>query len=191
MCKDKFIYIIIGLLIGTGIACKKQLQVGNPNSPSVSNNIINQAGLAALAQGSTFTNGFVNLNTGTWLGNSYFSLEYGYSELLADVVGADAANCEISVVSVPDSVIPAAGVPAVVNTSQQIPFLRSYNTRANTGAGNNVFYFQWLNMYALNAAENLVVYYTNKLSPVLSTDAAKTFLAWAYWSKGYAYASIG
>src|SRR5581483_2800145 len=100
MSKNKFIIVVlsVGFLLMAGTACKKQLNVGNPNSPTLGANVSTETGLYQFTQGSTYIDGFVNGDG--WLGNSYFSLPYGYSELLGDVVGADAANNEISVVSV-------------------------------------------------------------------------------------------
>ena len=99
MSKNKLIYILSFAMLLAATACKKQLQVGNPNQPTIAGNVNNEAGLISFTQGSTYLDGFVNGQG--WLGNSYFSLPYGYSELLADLVGADAANQQISVMSVP------------------------------------------------------------------------------------------
>ncbi len=100
--KNKIIYLLfIGLLIIS--SCKKQLDVGNPNAPTLLGNTNSEAGIISLAQGGVYINGFVNGDG--WLGDSYFSLPYGYSELLADVVGADAANQLISQLNVPDYLI--------------------------------------------------------------------------------------
>ena len=154
MRKNKFIYILSFAMILAGTACKKQLQVGNPNAPTIAANVNSEAGLIAFTQGSTYVDGFENGEG--WLGNTYFSLPYGYSELLADMVGADAANQQISVMSVPELVTTEDGTQ-VQNANLQIPFFRTYNTRANTGAGANVYYYQWLSMYALNNACNTVL----------------------------------
>jgi len=189
MKRNKFIYILSFTMIFVGMACKKQLQVGNPNSPTLAANVSTEAGMLAFVQGSTYIDGFVNGEG--WLGNSYFSLPYGYSELLADVVGADAANNQISVVSVPDKVTTEDGT-TVTNTSPQISFLRTYNTRAASGAAGNVYYYQWMSMYSLNSACNTILNLVDKIS--FSGDAttrANTIKAWCYWWKGYAYASIG
>ncbi len=189
MRKNKIIYLVVGAMLIAGIACKKQLQVGNPNQPTLAGNVTNEAGMISLVQGSTYIDGFVNGDA--WLGNSYFSLPYGYSELLGDMVGADAANQQISVVSVPQSVVTEDNT-TITNPSPQIPFLRTYNTRANTGSGANVYYYQWLNMYALNAACNTLLGMVDKI-PFTgdATTKANTVKAWCYWWKGYAYASIG
>jgi starch-binding outer membrane protein, SusD/RagB family len=189
MSKHKFIYSLILAMIIAGTACKKQLQVGNPNQPTIDANVSTESGMIAFAQGSTYIDGFVNGDG--WLGDSYFSLPYGYSELLADNVGADAANQQISVVSVPDLVTMGNGT-TIPNGTPQIGFLRTYNTRANTGAGANVYYYQWLNMYALNNACNAFLSLVGKI-PFSgdTTTKSNTIKAWAYWWKGYAYAAIG
>jgi SusD/RagB-like outer membrane lipoprotein len=189
MSKNKFIYILSFAVILAGTGCKKQLQVGNPNAPTIQANVNTETGMLAFAQGATYTDGFQNGEG--WLGNTYFSLPYGYSELLADMVGADAANQQISVMSVPELVTTEDGTQ-VQNANLQIPFFRTYNTRANTGAGANVYYYQWLSMYALNFACNTILNLVDNIS--YSGDAttkANTIKAWCYWWKGYAYASIG
>ena len=176
-------------IILAGTACKKQLQVGDPNAPTISGNVNNETGMYAFIQGSTYIDGFVNGDG--WLGNSYFSLPYGYAELNADMVGADAANQQISVISVPALVTTEDGTQ-VQNPNLQIPFIRSYNTRANTGAGDNVLYYQWMNMYALNNACNTILNLVGGIP--FSGDATtkqNTVKAWCYFWKGYAYASIG
>jgi starch-binding outer membrane protein, SusD/RagB family len=189
MRKNKFIYILSFAVILAGTACKKQLQVGNPNAPTIAANVNTESGLIAFAQGSIYVDGFQNGEG--WLGNTYFSLPYGYSELLADMVGADAANQQISVMSVPELVTTEDGTK-VTNPNLQIPFFRTYNTRANTGAGANVYYYQWLSMYALNNACNTVLNLLGNI-PFSGDTLTKrnTVRAWCYWWKGYAYAAIG
>ncbi|MGI8950735.1 MAG: RagB/SusD family nutrient uptake outer membrane protein [Chitinophagaceae bacterium] len=177
------------LLIAGSIACKKQLQVGNPNQPTVAGNTGSEAGIIALAQGGVYINGFENGDV--WLGDSYFSLPYGYSELLADIVGADASNQQISGVGLPQYVILSDGTK-LTNPTTQRDLLRTYNSRSSTGQGNNAYYYQWLNMYALNNACNVVLSLLDGVK--FSGDAttrSNTIKVWCYWWKGYAYASIG
>ncbi|GAB4039004.1 RagB/SusD family nutrient uptake outer membrane protein [Spirosoma gilvum] len=173
----------------TGVSCKDQLDVGNPNAPTLTANVNNEAGLIAYAQGGVYINGF--LNGDGWLGNSYFSLPWGYSELMADNVGADASNNQITTIGVPDYIILDDGSKQT-NPAPQVSIIRSYNSRAATGAGNNAIYYQWLNMYALNNVCNQILDLVGTIK--FSGDAtsrANTIKAWAYWWKGYAYASIG
>ena len=188
--KNKFLSTVCCTVILLGaVSCKDQLNVGNPNSPTVAANVNTETGLIQLAQGGVYYNGFYNGDG--WLGNSYFSLPWGYSALMADIVGADASNNQITTIGVPDYIILDDGTKQT-NPSPQIGIIRSYNSRAATGAGNNVTYYQWLNMYALNNACNEVLSLVDGIK--FSGDAtsrANTIKAWCYWWKGYAYASIG
>lgn len=185
---NKYSILLIAVVLLT-LGCKKQLDVGNPNLPTLDGNVKNETGLVSLAQGGVYINGFANGDG--WLGDSYFSLPYGYNELLADNLGAEASNNQITTVGVPDYIILDNGTK-LTNPSPSVDIFRAYNNRASTGAGNNPVYYQWLNMYALNAACNLVLSKVNDIA--YTGDAATktaTVKAWCYWWKGYAYASIG
>ncbi|MFD2570191.1 RagB/SusD family nutrient uptake outer membrane protein [Spirosoma soli] len=174
-----------------GVSCKEQLDVGNPNAPTVDANVNNETGLIQLAQGGVYINGFAGNGQDTWLGDSYFSLPLGYQELMADHVGADASNNQVTTIAQPDYIILDDGTKQT-NPSPQIGIIRSYNTRAATGNANNAIYYQWLNMYSLNNACNVVLSLVDGIK--FSGDAtsrANTVKAWCYWWKGYAYASIG
>lgn len=189
MTKYKFssiIFFISILAIGSS-SCKKQLQVGNPNQPTVSGNVNTESGLISLAQGGVYTNGFANGDG--WLGNSYFSLPFGYMELMADNIGADASNNQITTVGYPTYFVKDNGTK-VTNGSPSIAILRSYNVLG--GSGNNPLYFQWQNMYTLNAACNEILSLADKIK--FGGDAAArlaTIKAWCYWWKGYAYSQVG
>jgi hypothetical protein len=153
----------------------------------VAANVNTEAGLLALAQGGVYINGFYNGDG--WLGNSYFSLPWGYAELMGDVVGADASNNQITTIGYPDYYITDNGTN-VPNPSPQISVIRTYNVYG--GDANNPLYNQWLNMYALNGACNSIL----ALIPTIkfsgdATTRENTVKAWCYFWKGYAYASIG
>jgi hypothetical protein len=185
---NKHRYILVILLLSV-IACKKELNVGNPNQPTIGENVNTESGLISLAIGAVYVNGFKNGDD--WLGNSYFSLPYGYSELLGDVVGAQASNQLISTISIPEYYI-LDNSTKVTTTTSNIPQLRTNNTRAQTGSGYNPVYYQWLNMYALNSACNTVLSLVDKITFSGEGDTrANTIKAWCYWWKGYAYASVG
>ncbi len=187
MTKYNFYYIILFIGIMATTSCKKQLQVGDPNDPTLASNVNTEAGLISLAQGGIYVNGFANGDG--WLGNSYFSLPYGYMELMADNIGADASNNQITTVGYPTYFI-KDDLTKVPNGSPSISILRGYNVLG--GSGNNPLFFQWQNMYALNAACNeiLRVAPTIKLSGD-ATSRLNTIEAWCYWWKGYAYSQIG
>ena len=188
----KFLYTscLTALLFGA-VSCKEQLDVGNPNAPTYTANVNTETGLINFAQGAVYINGFAGNGQDVWLGDSYFSLPWGYSALMADLVGADASNNQVTTIGQPDYIILDDGTK-VTNPSPQIGIIRSYNSRAATGAGNNPLYYQWTNMYSLNNGCNQILSLVDGIK--FSGDAASrmnTMKAWAYWWKGYAYASIG
>ncbi len=190
MNKNKFLFWIVGTALVLGpVACKDQLDVGNPNAPTLAANVNTETGILQYAQGATYLNGF-NFGNG-WLGDSYFSLPWGFSELLADNVGATAANNQVSSIALPEYIILDNGIK-ITNSGTNVAIIRSYNSRASTGAGNNALIYQWQSNYALNFAANAILEKVDAIP--FSGDAvtkANTLKAWAYWWKGYAYASIG
>lgn len=197
--KHKFLYsaCLTALLLGA-VSCKEQLDVGNPNAPTYDANVSTETGLINFAKGAVYINGFGNgtstpggTTVDAWLGDSYFSLPWGYSALMADLVGADASNNQVTTIGQPDYIILDDGTK-VTNPSPQIGIIRSFNSRAASGAGNNPLFYQWTNMYSLNNGCNQVLALADGIK--FSGDAASrsnTIKAWAYWWKGYAYASIG
>ena len=80
------LYILaVAVIMLVSSACEKQLDVKNPNDPTFGGNVTTEGGIAAYAKGSVYWNGF-NYGNG-WLGDSYFSLQWGYRELMGDVAG--------------------------------------------------------------------------------------------------------
>src|SRR5436190_18986238 len=108
----KIIYMLLAVLVVLPhAACKKQLDVINPNQATLED-AKTEAGIISLALGSVYNNGFnqVDVTTLNWLGDSYFSICYGLHELMGDVLSAEAANQGINVVNLPDYVIYDNGV---------------------------------------------------------------------------------
>lgn len=186
--KYRFISMLtLASLMAGNFACKDELEVGNPNAPREESNITSVGGLTSLAQGVIYRDAFYDGDD--WLGNSYFSLPYGYQELLGDMVGAiTALNQNINRIGQPNYFILSNGTQVTTGISN-IAEMRDNNTRARTGSGYNATYYQWLNMYAMNTGCNQVLRLIDKVTKDPSTIA--TFQAWAYWWKGYAYSSIG
>lgn len=190
MKKYKIIYIVIAAVISTGLACKKQLEVINPNQPTI-DNAKTESGIISFALGSVYVNGFnqVDVITLNVLSDSYFGLCYGYQELMADVISAEAANKSINVVNLPDYVNYDNGVKQS-NTSSSKTVFRVGNSRDNRSQ--NPVYDEWTYMYTLNNQCNQLLDLIDGVS--YTGDAAtkkNTLRAWAYWWKGYAYAKIG
>lgn len=149
--------------------------------------------MISLASGGVYINGFNGSPTYTsgqnWLGDSFFSLCYGYQELLADDIAAEASNQNINVIGLPDYAILDDGTKTS-NTSPQKSILRISNSRDKRSA--NAFYYEWAYMYGLNNACNQILALADNIS--YSGDATtkkNTLKAWAYWWKGCAYARIG
>ena len=185
-------YSAIFIAIVLVSSCKKQLNQVNPNAPTLPGNVINETGITAYALGGVYWNGF-NYSDG-WLGNSYFSLPWGYHELMGDVVGGGAgSNNQTTTMGVPDSFTPdPVGAPGTVisNPSPEVTIIRTFNNAASTGNANNALYYEWTNMYAMIDAMNTAIAQLPNVSG-MTADKDSTIKAWCYWWKGYAYAQIG
>ena len=164
--------------------------MGNPNQPTVAANVTTEEGLISLTVGGVYTNGLGNANLG-WLGNSYFSLPYGYSELLGDMVAAEAANQIVNIINIPDYFIKDDGTK-IPNPAPMRQVLRTNNNRSSTGQGNNPFYYYWVSLYAMNNACNTVLSLIDQVTYTGDEETKKnTIKAFCYWWKGWAYANIG
>lgn len=189
--KYKILLAMASMLLLIFSSCKKKLDVQNPNAPTFDVNVSNEEGLAAYAKGGVYWNGF---NYGdAWLGDSYFSLPWGYHELMGDLIGGgQGSNNQTTTMGVPDKfqADPADATTVFINPSPQAKgIIRSFNNSASTANGNNALYYEWTNMYAMINACNLALEQLGNIP--MSGDKANTFKAWAYWWKGYAYAQIG
>jgi hypothetical protein len=185
-----YILSLVSILLAS--SCKKELNQINPNSPTLAGNVTNEAGITAYALGGVYWDG-LNYGDG-WLGNSYFSLPWGYHELMGDVAGGGAgSNNQTTTMGVPDSFTPdPVGAPGTVvsNPSPEVSIIRDFNNTASTAAANNALYYEWSNMYAMIAAMNTALAQLPDVSG-LSADKVATIKAWCYWWKGFAYAQIG
>jgi hypothetical protein len=184
-----FLLAVAALLVFN--SCKKQLDVKDPNDPTFAGNVNSESGLAAYAKGGIYWNGF-NYGDG-WLGDSYFSLPWGYHELMGDVVGGgQGSNNQTTTMGVPDKFQADPNDPTSVfsNTSPQaLGIIRGFNTTAASANANNALYYEWVNMYSMINSCNLTL--ENLGNITLSADKATTVKAWCYWWKGFAYAQLG
>ncbi len=187
----RFYHLLAVIVMLLSVSCKKQLDVKDPNDPTFDVNVTDEAGITAYAQGGIYWNGF---NYGdAWLGDSYFSLPWGYHELMGDIVGGgQGSNNQTTTIGVPDKLQadPADPSTVFINTSPQaLSIIRGFNNVGATTSGNNAVYFEWINMYAMINACNLTLEHLPSIP--LSTDKANTIMAWVYWWKGFAYAQLG
>jgi len=188
------LYILVtAFVILVSSACTKQLDVKDPNDPTFGVNVTNEAGITAYAMGSVYWNGF-SYGDG-WLGDSYFSLPWGYRELMGDVVGGgQGSNNQTTTMGVPDSFIADPANPSTTTFNNPSPqatgIIRGFNDPASTVNGNNALYYEWANMYAMINGCNLALEQLANIK-TLTADKVKTVQAWCYWWKGFAYAELG
>lgn len=182
--------VLTAILLLALSSCKKQLDVKNPNDPTFEVNVTTEAGITAYAKGSVYWNGFNYGNV--WLGDSYFSLPWGYHELMGDVIGGgQGSNNQTTTMGVPESFQADPADPSTVfnNTAPEVTIIRSFNNIGASAGGNNALKYEWSSMYGMISACNLTLEHLDAVP--LSADKAATIKAWAYWWKGYAYAQIG
>jgi len=167
--------------------------VGNPNAPTLQDNVKDLKGLVALTKGGTYFNGFRD-NMG-WLGDSYFNLPWNYHELMGDnTCGGEGSNNQTTTIGVPDW-IELDGTPATkqVNSSPQVQVIRTYNNRSATGNANNALYYEWASSYQLNGVLNVVLARAQELADggKINDTQLKTVQTWCHFWKGFAYSNIG
>ena len=191
MNKIKILYLgFFAALVLFSTSCQKELEVGNPNAPTLGGNVTEENGLAKLAQGGIYLNG-LSYGDG-WLGDSYFSLPRGYHEEMGDIIGGgEGSNNQITTLPAPEYIQLNAS-NKLTNPSPNPAIIRAYNSRAATAQGNNALMYEWMNMYAMQQACNNVIDLADKVT-YTGDKATKiaTVKAWAYFWKGWAYAQIG
>lgn len=196
MNKIKILYLgFFAALVMFSTSCQKELEVGNPNAPTLVGNVTEENGLTKLAQGGIYLNG-LSYGDG-WLGDSYFSLPRGYHEEMGDIIGGgEGSNNQITTIPSPEWIklngAASTAATTLTNPSPNPAIIRAYNSRAATAQGNNALMYEWMNMYAMQQACNNVIALADKVT-YTGDKATKiaTIKAWAYFWKGWAYAQIG
>ena len=172
-------------------ACKKDLALNNPNSPTP-DALTSEKGIIGFANGGIYITGFRSLKYTDGVYGPFWSGALGFHELMGDVVGADAANAYLNQMGCPNSVKYDNGT-TVVNPnspSTQIALVRQANS--NQQAGNNFLYYEWAYMYNLINSCNLLLEKGDGVTYTGDAASKKAAIkAWAYWWKGYAYSRIG
>ena len=187
----KKIFLIILTASVFGAACKKQLDVKNPNEPTP-DAATTESGITSLSQGAVYINGFKNAKYSDGVFGLFWSGAMGFHELLGDVIGAEAANSFLNQIGCPDKVTLDNGTVLLNpnNPNKFYDFFRSVNLNDNQGS--NFPYYEWAYMYNMITACNSVLEILPSVS--LSGDAAAktaTISAWCHFWKGFAYAHIG
>ena len=188
----KSLKIILMTIIFAGMfsACQDQLDVQNPNQPTVSS-LNSESGIINFALGATYNNGFRDLKYQDGVVGLFWG--GGYHDLIADVVGAEAANVYMNQIGSPLSVSYNGGAIVVPNPNsppRQYQMLRANNLNAK--GGDNPVYYEWATMYAINNVQNIILSVVDGVSFTGDATAkANTIKAWAHFWKGFAYSRIG
>jgi starch-binding outer membrane protein, SusD/RagB family len=181
------------VLMSALFACEKELDVQNPNQPTVGS-AGNEQGIISLATGVIYQNGFRGISDAFYDGvpGYFWTSAVGFHELMGDVIGAEAANAFMNQVGCPNEVIFDDGSKVLNPNSpkEQKTFLRSVNKNQQQAA--NPSYHEWMYMYSMINGCNNILSLAEKASFSGNAAAKKaTLQAWAYWWKGYAYSRIG
>ena len=101
--------LLILLCTAIVISCKKQLEVGNPNVPTL-DKANTESGFLSLVQGGTYINGFqqgaedINGTFYDGVPGHFWSGATAFHDLMGDVIGAEAANVFLNQIAVPEYV---------------------------------------------------------------------------------------
>lgn len=183
--------IILILSAAAVTSCKKQLDVKNPNEPTA-DAAQTESGIISIAQGGVYLNGFVDVKYTDAVYGEFWSGAMAFHEIMADVIGAEAANAYLNQIGCPNKVTLDNGTVVLNPNSpkEQIALIREINTNANQGA--NPLYYEWAYMYNMIYAGNQVLELLEKVKFASDAEAKKaTIQAWVYWWKGFAYSRIG
>jgi hypothetical protein len=191
MKNNKILVGILGVTLSL-TACKKDLDITNVNSPTPAS-AQNENGAIALAQGTIYLNGFYNLKYSDGVYGRFWAGATGFSEIMGDVIGAEAANAFMNQIGCPNKVTLDNGT-VVLNPSNpktQYELVRYANQNAQ--GGSNTTFYEWAYMYNMITAANKILELADKTTFTGTGAATKkaTIQAWAYWWKGYAYSRIG
>jgi len=191
MKKFKILFFTAAFL-GVITSCQDQLDITNPNEPTTAT-LKDEKGFLKFAMGGVYINGFVDIKTATFadgvLGAFWAN---GFFDIMADNLGAEAANCFMNQIGAPEYVrLDNGTVVQNPNSPKQQPLMLTQNNQ-NATAGQNPLFYEWAYMYALNRVSNYII--ENVDGVEFSGDAVTktaTLKAWAYWWKGFAYSRIG
>jgi hypothetical protein len=184
--------LLTAVFLGAVTSCQDQLDITNPNEPTTET-LKNEKGFVKFAMGGVYINGFVDIKTVNFadgvLGAFWAN---GFHDIMADNLGAEAANCYMNQIGAPRYVVLDNGATVDnPNSPKDQPLMLTQNNQ-NATAGQNPLFYEWAYMYALNRVGNYILLNVDGVE--FTGDAATkiaTLKAWAYWWKGFAYSRIG
>jgi len=173
-------------------SCKDQLDVKNPNQPTL-NSLNSENGLLAYCLGGIYYNGFKNTANADGVPGYFWAGAMGFHSSMGDEVGAEAANWYMNEVGCPDFVTLDNGTKVANPNSPAAQYALIRGTNQKAQSSSNPTFHEWVNMYSLNNACNTILSLVDKTSFASGNADTKknTIKAWCYWWKGFAYARIG
>lgn len=187
----KLSILSIALVFTAITSCKDQLNITNPNAPTIST-AQSERGITAFASGAVYQNGFNDLKFFDGVPGRFWSGAIGFHELMGDIVGEEAANVYGNQLGCPDDVILDNGshLPNPQSPPKQHDLIRLVNS--NQQQGNNPLFYEWAYMYAMNNSMNITLSIVDAVPFISDADTKIAVIkAWAYFWKGYAYSRIG
>ena len=184
--------IVAAVLFSTLAACKKQLDVKNPNQPTPES-ATTESGIIALGQGGVYRNGFRDLKFGDGVYGFFWSGAIGFHEMMGDAIQVEAANAFINQIGCPDKAILDNGTTVLNPNSPNTQYALIRNViNFNSNQNQNTLYYEWAYMYSMINACNAVLETVENVNFAVEPATKKaTLQAWANWWKGFAYARIG
>ncbi|MDB4999012.1 MAG: RagB/SusD family nutrient uptake outer membrane protein [Mucilaginibacter sp.] len=178
----KKIYILVFALALASSACKKSdLQLGNPNNPSLVS-LETKTGIEYYSAGFYRQSGAV------------FDKSTFYNSVMGDEQFSSVGNFGMRFTQQ----VTAITLPAPYNTKipnifgvDQITQLRSLNNFAADASGSNAFQFTWQDAYLANGQANILLMALDNPKLEIPASEKATLQAWAYWWKGLLYSQIG
>ena len=183
---------LTAVFLGAVTSCQDQLDITNPNEPTTAT-LKDEKGFVKFAMGGVYINGFVDIKTTIFadgvLGAFWAN---GFHDIMADNLGAEAANCFMNQIGAPRYVVLDNGSQVDNPNAPKDQTVMLTQNNQNATAGQNPLFYEWAYMYALNRVGNYILLNVDGVE--FSGDAATkiaTLKAWAYWWKGFAYSRIG
>jgi len=186
----KFLSFLLVLVFLT--SCKDQLDVKNPNQPTL-NSLNTETGLLAYALGGIYYNGFKNTANADGTQGYFWAGAMGFHSSMGDEIGEEAANWYGNEVGCPDFVTLDNGTKVANPNSPPTQYALIRGTNQKSQGSSNPSFHEWVNMYSLNNACNALLSLVDKTTFASGNSDTKknTIKAWCYWWKGFAYSRIG
>lgn len=176
-------YILIFALALASSACKKSdLQLSNPNNPSL-------VSLETKTGIEYYSAGFYRQSGSVFDKSTFFNSIMGDEQFSSVGNFGNRFTQQVTGITLP-APYSQTPIPNIFGTTQIVQ-LRSLNNFAADASGSNAFQYTWQDAYLANGQANILLKACD--NPKLDVPASEkaTLQAWAYWWKGLLYSQIG